>query len=291
MKIGIVINTLMQRFGLEEACKLIKEAGFNYVDFQLTKPKVSDALFFKEDIDTFINYFKEAKTVINSYGLIVNQTHFPFGFDEEEVLFTEGFENVLKRSIIATSTLGAKYVVVHPVKMQCRNQDNLENAFNKNYEQMIRFNDLLEEYNVKMALENLFIPEEKDNRRYVPTVLSNPKDMNRMLSKLGKNYVTVFDTGHAHISNVAPIDDTIIELGKNLEVLHIHDNNKVFDDHLIPYEGSINWEGFIKGMKEIKFDGVYSYEIVLYEPKEIILKRLKYVVENAKYLISRINEN
>lgn len=291
MRIGLAINSIIKRFGLEEACRLVKEAGFTHVDLQLTNHSMDEALFYKEDLDKFVDFFKEVKKTVNKYGLIVHQTHFPFGFDEEEVLFTEEFENVLKRSIIATGTLGAKYVVVHPVKMQCRYQNNLEKAFNKNYEQLIRFNDLLEEYNVKMALENLFIPDEKDNRRYVPTVLTNAKDMNRMLSKLGKNYVTVFDTGHCHISNVEPIYDTIVKLGKNLEVLHIHDNNKVFDDHLIPYEGSINWEGFIKGMKEIKFNGVYSYEIVLYDPKEIILQRLKYVVENAKYLISRINEN
>ncbi len=290
MKIGLAINSIIKRFGLEEACRLVKEAEFTHVDLQLTNNDMDEALFYKEDLDKFINFFKEVKKTVNKYGLIVHQTHFPFGFDEEEVLFTEEFENILKRSIIATGTLGAKYVVVHPVKMQCRYQNNLENAFKKNYEQMIRFNDLLEKYNVKMALENLFIPDPTQNNGFVPTVLSNPRDMNRMLSKLGKNYVTVFDTGHCHIASVKPIYETIVELGKNLEVLHLHDNNKVYDDHLIPYEGSINWEGFIKGMKEIKFDGVYSFEIVLYEPKEILPQKLKYVFKNAKYLISRINE-
>ena len=57
-------------------------------------------------------------------------------------------------------------------------------------------------------------------------------------------------------------------LGKRLKVLHIHDNDGISDLHQIPYTftrsresvSTTDWNGFIAGLREIKFDGVLSFE-------------------------------
>ena len=60
----------------------------------------------------------------------------------------------------------------------------------------------------------------------------------------------------------------ITTLGSRLKVLHIHDNDGISDLHQIPFTftrtrenlSSTDWEGFIRGLRNIKFDKVLSFE-------------------------------
>lgn len=292
MKISLAMALLLDVHpNIDEACAMMKEAGFTHIDYHIRKEGVKDEVFFNESIESFIEYFEGVRQIIDKHGLIVHQSHAPFGLDEVENCFTEDYENLIQRAIIATNILGGKFMVVHPLRMQCRYTFNQERAFELNYQQMKRFEPYLEKYNVKIALENLYIHDPSRKNFFVPTILSDAATMNRMLERLGsKHFVSCFDTGHSYISSMEPIYDHITKLGKNLQVLHITDNNRILDDHLIPYSGRIDWEGFIKGVKEVGFDGVYDFELVFREPKAILPAKLKYIVETAKYLISRIHE-
>ena len=57
-------------------------------------------------------------------------------------------------------------------------------------------------------------------------------------------------------------------LGNRLKVLHIHDNDGIADLHQIPFtftktrenKASTDWDGFLRGLGGIHFDGVLSFE-------------------------------
>jgi sugar phosphate isomerase/epimerase len=61
-----------------------------------------------------------------------------------------------------------------------------------------------------------------------------------------------FDIGHAHLAD-GPEDERIEKAFTPLRDLavsaHIHDNHGDKDEHLPPYEGSINWEAAVKTLK------------------------------------------
>src|SRR5246500_5923316 len=61
-----------------------------------------------------------------------------------------------------------------------------------------------------------------------------------------------FDIGHAHLAD-GPEDERIEKAFAPLHELaisaHIHDNHGDKDEHLPPYEGSINWEAAVKRLK------------------------------------------
>jgi sugar phosphate isomerase/epimerase len=61
-----------------------------------------------------------------------------------------------------------------------------------------------------------------------------------------------FDIGHAHLAE-GPEDERIDKAFASLSALvvsaHIHDNHGDKDEHLPPYEGSINWEAAVKTLK------------------------------------------
>ncbi len=48
--------------------------------------------------------------------------------------------------------------------------------------------------------------------------------------------------------------------GKDLAVLHVHDNHGESDEHLALHQGIIDWEDFCQALVDIGFDGVFSME-------------------------------
>ena len=76
-----------------------------------------------------------------------------------------------------------------------------------------------------------------------------------------------FDTGHANLVGL-DMEDFLTTLGDRLKVLHIHDNDGSSDLHQIPFtftktrenRPSTDWDGFVKGLRNIKFQGVLSFE-------------------------------
>ncbi len=76
------------------------------------------------------------------------------------------------------------------------------------------------------------------------------------------------DTGHRH-----RIGEDLVEAVKicndRLINVHIHDNHGKgsIDEHLVPYQGTINWGRFYGALKEIDYSGAFTYE-TMYRPDE-----------------------
>ncbi len=68
-----------------------------------------------------------------------------------------------------------------------------------------------------------------------------------------ENVGICFDIGHCHCH----FDDNFSwDLFKNkIFALHLHDNDKSDDQHLLPFDGTINWEHFMKKLKEANYLG------------------------------------
>ena len=68
------------------------------------------------------------------------------------------------------------------------------------------------------------------------------------------------DTGHLLLCSI-DIKNAITELGDRIECFHVHDNNGLNDQHVAPYMGLLDWNRFVDGLREIGYDGDFSYEI------------------------------
>jgi sugar phosphate isomerase/epimerase len=67
------------------------------------------------------------------------------------------------------------------------------------------------------------------------------------------------DTGHAHL--MGGVIDAAEALGGHLVTTHVHDNAGRRDDHLVPFQGTINWSAFVMAMEKVGYDGVWMFEI------------------------------
>ena len=100
------------------------------------------------------------------------------------------------------------------------------------------------ELNVKVAFENTKI------KGYLEYVLGNIKD---------DNVGICFDAGHCHVHfndefNFKFFKDRIF-------AVHLHDNDKSDDLHLLPFDGTIDWKNVIKKLKECNYNGPITLEL------------------------------
>jgi len=76
-----------------------------------------------------------------------------------------------------------------------------------------------------------------------------------------------FDIGHAHHSGIPP--ERFIELlGHRIEVVHLHDNNGVYDEHLAPGRGSVDFKSVL-----CKLNGCTTYVLEMKTLPDVISGR------------------
>ena len=97
----------------------------------------------------------------------------------------------------------------------------------------------------------------------IPNRLSTPEALVTQLESSEDDEVighgVCLDVGHAHLMSGAI--DAVETLGGHLVTTHIHDNAGKRDDHLVPFQGTINWSALVMAMEKVGYDGVWMFEI------------------------------
>jgi sugar phosphate isomerase/epimerase len=74
---------------------------------------------------------------------------------------------------------------------------------------------------------------------------------------------------------------------KRLKALHIHDNDLIHDSHTLPFTQKIHWEDVMTALKEIQYDGVFTFEadnFLKQFPRELIVPASRLMLEVGRYL-------
>ncbi|HID42245.1 MAG TPA: sugar phosphate isomerase/epimerase [Archaeoglobaceae archaeon] len=89
----------------------------------------------------------------------------------------------------------------------------------------------------------------------------NPFDICEIIDNIPELHLA-FDFGHANIQiGNKGIEKFFDRFWYKIEHLHIHDNHGIYDEHLIPGEGAIDYENITKKIKEINFEGFGIIEL------------------------------
>jgi sugar phosphate isomerase/epimerase len=67
------------------------------------------------------------------------------------------------------------------------------------------------------------------------------------------------DFGHAHLEG--DLVDAIEVASGHLAAIHVHDNRGRADDHLVPFEGTIDWPAALTAVQKVGYDGALMFEI------------------------------
>jgi sugar phosphate isomerase/epimerase len=101
---------------------------------------------------------------------------------------------------------------------------------------------------VTLALEN------------IPNELSPLERMRRFLEDAKLTEVGIcFDSGHSHLK--ARVESEIRDGGRWIVSTHLHDNHGINDEHLVPFDGTIDWEKVLEAFDVIGYQGNLILEL------------------------------
>jgi sugar phosphate isomerase/epimerase len=67
------------------------------------------------------------------------------------------------------------------------------------------------------------------------------------------------DFGHARLEG--DVSDTIEAVSGHLIATHLHDNRGRSDDHLVPFDGVIDWPAALTTVRKVGYDGALTFEL------------------------------
>lgn len=89
-----------------------------------------------------------------------------------------------------------------------------------------------------------------------------------------------FDTGHAHMT--CGVQAAFATLKDRIVSTHVHDNRGEKDDHLLPFEGGIDWEQTLRAFRSAPGEFPLLFELRHYGPELASLARLREVMEKIE---------
>jgi sugar phosphate isomerase/epimerase len=79
------------------------------------------------------------------------------------------------------------------------------------------------------------------------------------------------DVGHAHLDG--DLVDAIETVSEHFVSIHLHDNRGRADDHLVPFEGTIDWPAALTAVLKVGYDGTLMFEIGAHgSPKDTLAR-------------------
>ena len=79
------------------------------------------------------------------------------------------------------------------------------------------------------------------------------------------------DVGHAHMDG--DLIDAIETVSEHFVTTHVHDNRGRIDEHLVPFEGTIDWAGALTAIQKVGYEGPFMFEMAAHGTAKDTLAR------------------
>lgn len=278
LEVGVQTQNVISDENPYEGFEMLRQAGFTCCDFSLNGYlkntdiyRANKNNFFDQSVEKLESFFAKHKEAAEKSKIRINQMHMPYPIfipNGKDKLNDYLWNQVAPKSMEICRSLECPNIVVHGFKLS-RFLGTEEAEWQKTQEFLDTILPMAKEYGITVCMENLY---ESVGGHIVEgpgcDVRKNVERIDRINAEYGAEVLGFcFDTGHANLIGI-DFEKFITTLGARLKVLHIHDNDGVGDLHQIPYtftktrenKSSTDWEGFVRGLRTINFDGVLSFE-------------------------------
>jgi len=269
---------------IEEGIIRLHKAGYECVDLSFCEgihPAFPN-ICLKQD--NWEDEAKKLKELGDSLGVKFNQSHAPFYHSLDLTLPEHDYnEEMTRRAIISSSICGVPWITMHSCRSMKTNV--VEETLKENIEYFKPYVELAAKHNIGIAIENLF--DLNGTRRFGATVA----ELLALVDGLNdpQHVGVTWDFGHANIMGLDQVK-SLKEVGSRLHALHVHDNRGKYDEHNRPYEGNIMWADIMKTLKEIKYDGQFTFEVLnlfsVKMPDHIVDEAVELLLKMGNYMIS-----
>ena len=222
----VVVSNANENKNAFETIDAIKASGFKNVFIQMYNRH------WQPTQEEQLNYIKQL-------GLNVLAAHLTY--DGIDNIWHDGdyLVGIYQKDLITCYDNDIKLVMMHLTSKDSQEYNTL------GLTRIKKIVDFAKELNIKVALENVHYPG------YLEFVLNNIKN---------DNVGVCFDTGHYHYYFQDNFDFS--QFKDRIFIVHLHDNHGTKDEHLLPFDGNINWLNIIKNLKVCNYNGPITLEII-----------------------------
>ena len=204
-----------------------------------------------------------------AHGVEITQGHL---WLKVKMCVDESAVGILKDWLDLYDAIGVKAAVLHCDRFADFPEVDAEEKIRRNVEALKELCAHIEGREINICLENL---------RESGGLCSTAEELLHIIDLVGsKNLAICLDTGHLNIHSDRDQEKFILTAGKLLKALHIADNDRSADQHIMPYgRGTVNWTKVMKNLKKIGYDGLFNYEIPgeRVAPAEVKTAKLQYI--------------
>jgi sugar phosphate isomerase/epimerase len=99
-----------------------------------------------------------------------------------------------------------------------------------------------------------------------------------------RNVGICLDAGHANMDGDAV--DAVETVAEHLIATHLHDNRGRADDHLLPFEGTVDWPALMTAVQKVGYEGALTFEIAAKGSPKDTLKKAQRTRERVEKLLA-----
>lgn len=256
-----------------EMAKTYKEIGFEQTEIN----EGHFMPFYRKEKDV-----REYRRFIDDLGFSIPQGHLIFmnAGNITSVDNTYAIDN-LKRNLDVFYELGVKSAVIHYSNFGT-DVEPIEKWFDVRVDALNQLIEHIKGTDMVICLENLSRIHDLDAGHLLK--------MCKVVDD--KSHIGIcLDTGHLNISQRGNQYDFIMQAGDYLKAMHVHDNRGEqhglkglpCDWHIMPFDGgNIKWDDVRRGVKELNYQHLFSFELGINAPLEIKKIMAKYLLDVYK---------
>ena len=156
----------------------------------------------------------------------------PLSICDSERLRRQEAVDEIKRALDLVEHIPFRYCVQHVARQRDVPDERKWDAAFSSLEHLSLF---ARHRGVTLAIEN------------TPGEMATPVNLKNFLEQTRLTSVKIcFDTGHAHLDGGAP--EALENVRDFVATAHVHDNRGERDEHLLPYEGTIDWSATLSAL-------------------------------------------
>jgi sugar phosphate isomerase/epimerase len=171
----------------------------------------------------------------------------------------------VKRALEIAEQLPFRYLVLH---LGLDGEEYDLRKFDAAFSSLEHLNIFAKDRGVQLLLEN------------IPNQLGTPERLLQFIDYTRLDLKICFDTGHAHIT--PGVQPAFATLKDRVVSTHVHDNAGEKDDHLMPYDGGIDWEATIRDFLKVEGKLPVLFELNDHGAEKTGLARLRAVMEKLE---------
>lgn len=249
MKLGTATSVLYL-YGIMDAIPIVAKTGYDGVDIWGGRPHV-----YRQDLS--VEELKELGQIIEDHGLVVSSFmpafyRYPHSLSNPNLKIREDSIEYMRLCLDNAAVLGAKIVLVVP-DLSIYGQTR-EDSLQRMIDSIGVVAEYASRYDLKLGVEVLYY----DETDFVNTA----DDALYIIDQVGtENIGVVLDTGTLNLSKEPP-EEILGKLGDLMMQVHVNDNHGgEHQQNLIPGEGTYDFKGLIKILKDHDYRGFLSAEL------------------------------